>query len=177
MGDKEILELFKSKNLKKGVKAVYTSYPSIRKLVLENSGSKEDAEDLFQEVVLVLMEKTQMSDFQLTSALSSYLYAIARNLWLKELRKRKKMISESFNDLEEEENESSQEEAKRKGAMEAILKLGHKCQQLLILFYYKRYPFDRIAKLLDFRNDKVAKNQKYRCLEKAKSNYLTLNTK
>jgi hypothetical protein len=46
---------------------------------------------------------------------------------------------------------------------------------LLILFYFKKKSFREIASSLAFRSENVAKNQKYRCLQKAKDNYLSLS--
>ena len=53
--------------------------------------------------------------------------------------------------------------------------LGEKCRQLLILFYFKRNSFREIASLLKFGSEETAKNQKYRCIQKAKENYLILS--
>lgn len=177
MRDQEIIMLFRENELKRGIKAVYSSFPSIRKMVITNSGTKEDAEDLFQEVLLVLIEKTKEENFELKSSLNTFLYAVARNLWLKALRKRGNKAS-----LELDENLAGVEldlgidEEKQTWAETALEQLGEKCRQLLLLFYYHRLSFESIAKKLDFKNDKVAKNQKYRCLEKAKENYSLLST-
>jgi hypothetical protein len=50
-----------------------------------------------------------------------------------------------------------------------------KCKQLLILFYFKKKSFREIAAALAFSDEKVAKNQKYRCLQKAKENYFSIS--
>ncbi|MHB1278159.1 MAG: RNA polymerase sigma factor [Bacteroidia bacterium] len=177
MRDQEILKLFRENELKRGIKAVYSSFPSIQKMVLTNSGTKEDAEDLFQEVLLVLIEKTKDENFELKSSLSTFLYAIARNLWLKALRKRGSKASlELDENLASEETDLGLAEEKQTWAEAALEQLGEKCRELLVLFYYHRLSFESIAKKLGFRNDKVAKNQKYRCLEKAKANYSLLST-
>ena len=55
--------------------------------------------------------------------------------------------------------------------------LGEKCRQLLILFYFKKKTFREIASALSFSDEKTAKNQKYRCIQKAKENYLTLTNR
>lgn len=171
MSDLEILRLFQEKRIGKGVKALYAAYPPIRSMVKSNSGSREDAEDLFQEVLLVVMDKLVQPGFELTASLKTYLYAIALNLWRKELRRRGKPLPDAE---AETEADPQVEENKLILAEKAIAQLGEKCRQLLVMFYYHRWSFRKIAQKLEFRNDKVAKNQKYRCLEKAKSNYLTL---
>ena len=55
-----------------------------------------------------------------------------------------------------------------KQAQEAVMKLGQKCKELLELFYFKKLSMKEIAKKLGFASEKGAKNQKYRCIEKAK---------
>ena len=61
-------------------------FPSVASYIKQNLGSNEDAEDVFQEAITVLLQKVRQSDFVLTSSLKTYLYAIAKNLWLKRLR-------------------------------------------------------------------------------------------
>ena len=61
-------------------------YPAIEAHIIRNSGSQADAEDVFQEAIVVLLQQIRRVDFVLTSSLKTYLFAIARNLWLKRLR-------------------------------------------------------------------------------------------
>lgn len=171
MTDQEILNLFREASYRKGMKAVYPAYAPIRRMVLINSGSKEDAEDLFQEVLLVWLEKTKDEAFELKAGLKTYLYAVARNLWLKTLREKGK---ESKALAAETDAQQEHEESRFSLAEEALKQLGEKCRELLVLFYYRRLSFETIAGQLGFSSDKVAKNQKYRCLEKAKENYSLL---
>lgn len=55
------------------------------------------------------------------------------------------------------------------------MKLGQKCKELLELFYFKKLSMKDISKKLGFASEKVAKNQKYRCIEKAKENLKNLS--
>ena len=47
-------------------------------------------------------------------------------------------------------------------------KLGEPCQQLLTLFYFNNYTMESIAETMGYKNDKVAKSQKVRCLKELK---------
>ena len=42
-------------------------YPSVRNFITKNSGCEDDAQDIFQETILVLLEKVPKEDFNLTS--------------------------------------------------------------------------------------------------------------
>src|SRR5690606_32505039 len=67
-------------------------YPSISRFILQNNGNEGDAEDIFQESIVVLYQKVTTPDFQLTSALKTFLFSIAKNLWLKKLRDEKLVL-------------------------------------------------------------------------------------
>ena len=54
-------------------------------LVLKNNGSEDDAKDIFQEAVIVLYNKVQTGNFELSSKLNTFLYSVCRRLWLKRL--------------------------------------------------------------------------------------------
>jgi RNA polymerase sigma factor (sigma-70 family) len=79
-------------------------YPMVRKLVMGNGGSKEDAEDVFQESIIVLLEKTRDKTFKLTSKESTYVHSIAQNKLMDLIRKKKRNFSTAniidLNDIE-----------------------------------------------------------------------------
>ncbi|HET6996503.1 MAG TPA: sigma factor, partial [Chitinophagaceae bacterium] len=60
-----------------------------RKIVVSNGGNAQDAEDIFQEALIIVCRKVKDPGFQLTAQLSTYLYSVSRFLWKDELRKRK----------------------------------------------------------------------------------------
>ena len=55
----------------------------------KNSGSEEDARDLFQEGLVVIFEKVSSGDLKLSSAFRTYFYAVCRNKWLMVLRRKR----------------------------------------------------------------------------------------
>src|SRR6185436_11226786 len=61
-------------------------FPIVAKYVKQNSGSRQDAEDIFQEAIIVLLNNIRHPGFQLTASLKTYLFSISKNLWLKKLR-------------------------------------------------------------------------------------------
>lgn len=180
MTDEEIIQSLQQGNQTAALKKLYQYYPAVRQMILQNNGNRHDAEDIYQEALIILCRKLKEKDFQLTSGLKTFLYSISRLQWMNELRKRKKDISTSLDVTGEKESEIEKlngylrEEEKFKKAETALMKLGNKCQKLLQLFYAQKKTFKEIADALDFSNEKVAKNQKYRCMEKARENYAQL---
>lgn len=91
-----------------------SSFPSILYLILANNGTEDEAKDIFQEAVMVLYDKVLQHDFILRSKISTFLYAVCRRLWLKQLRKRDRTVNiveqENFEVVEVEEDIVNHEE-------------------------------------------------------------------
>jgi RNA polymerase sigma factor (sigma-70 family) len=179
MTDEQIIQELKAGKYTSAIKALYKHYPVVRQLVLKNSGSKQDAEDVYQESLIILYRKVRENDFVLTSALSTFLVGICRLQWMNELRKRNKQVTNGLGEVTAKDAERFtaylEEESKFKQAEQALLHLGEKCRDILRLFYFDKLDFRSIASKVGLSNERVAKNQKYRCLEKARENYLSLN--
>lgn len=76
-----------------GVTRMYAElFPAIHKLVRDYGGPKEEAEDVFQDAVIVVYEKARKPGFQLTSQFSTFFYGVCYNLLMS--RRQKKSASE-----------------------------------------------------------------------------------
>ncbi|WP_338356122.1 sigma-70 family RNA polymerase sigma factor [Yeosuana marina] len=175
MNDKKILELFKNGQREKAFSKLYSLYPKIEALIVSKGGQKHDASDVFQEALIILNRNLEKSDFKLTSSFYTYLYSVSRFLWKNTQKKFSKEELKNFNDTEIDCFHSVLEEKKYQRAERAFLELGERCQQLLQLFYHKALSFKDIANVMNFKSEKIAKNQKYKCLTKAKDIYQTSN--
>src|SRR5919112_4606421 len=60
-------------------------WPMVSHFVLQNSGSEDDAQDVYQEGVVVFYEKVRDGSLELSCQIKTYLYAVCRRLWLKRL--------------------------------------------------------------------------------------------
>jgi len=70
------------------VEEIYKNYaPIMTNLIKQNSGSEEDALDLFQEVLIILHRYAQ-EGFVLSCSLKSFLYTLCKRRWLNELKKK-----------------------------------------------------------------------------------------
>ena len=69
------------------IESIYRdNYSMVLSFVLNNSGNIEEARDLFQEVMIVLFEKAVSGSFELQCLLKTYIYSVARRIWLKRLQ-------------------------------------------------------------------------------------------
>ena len=174
MKDTEIISHLRNNKYSPALKGLYKTLPTLKRYILANSGTADDAADIFQDALVILYKKIQMPDMVFTVPLKTYLLAIARNCWMQELRRRKKLrVNDALPDIAPEED--TKETNSFATATVAFQLLGEKCKALLLLFYYHKKSFKEIAVTLAFSDEKIAKNQKYRCLQKAKENYLTLS--
>jgi len=140
----------------------------IYKLVIVNSGSLEDAQDLMQDTLVVVIKNIRNPDFTLTSSLSTYLYAIANNIWLMELKRRKKNKDVPPKMLVLEEDNSEEEQFKINLIIKALNNMGEKCKTILMESYYKKTPHKEIAELLEVKPASI-KVMKNRCVKKLRA--------
>jgi len=159
------------------------NYPKVGMHVLRNSGSKDQAKDIFQEAMIALWKAVKSDRFEAKSptALQGYLFTIARNKWTDYLRSssfKKEISSEKVMTYLEETDEEVEEDMgvhKLEQARVAFKQLGTDCKDLLTKFYFDRMSIESIAQLLDL--DKAsARNKKYRCMQKLKALVVTNNT-
>ena len=175
MTDLEIIQLVKENKHHPAIKKLYAYFPVVKKHIIQNNGSKIEAEDIFQEALVILIHKINTTVFEPKSTLNTYLFGVCKILWFEQLRLKKKMItSSSYIEENAYYEDDFETDNKDKRAQEAILSIGKKCQELLQFFYFNNLSMKEIAIKLGFSSEKVAKNQKYRCIEKAKE-YLKAN--
>ncbi len=136
--------------------------------VVRNSGTRDDAEDLLQEAVIVLWERVRSGQFHYSSALSTFIFATARNKWLRLLARKRKELPMVHNGNEIASGDASsleiviEEEETIKMRM-ALDKLGDPCRTILLLYYYDECSMQEIAQRMGFANADSVKSKKYQC--------------
>ena len=155
-------------------------YPSVRNFILKNNGSEDDAKDIFQETIIVLLEKVPKDDFNLTSSLKTFIFAISSNLWLKRLRDCNKMVKTEvgiyekyLTDYEEAEKEIHHDNSNK--VFRVLKTITNKCIVLLKAIFYDEKNIDTITKEFGYTNRHTAQNQKFKCLEQARRGTENLN--
>jgi RNA polymerase sigma factor (sigma-70 family) len=161
-------------NDRKAIETIYRAhYSMVQALVINNSGTSDDARDIFQEAIIVLYEKAKSGSFELHAQLKTYLYAVSRRLWLKKLALYKRFSGDLANAPEtiatEDDLEIYEHRTQDFELMEQALQhLGEPCKELLESYYIRKKNMSEIAKEFGYTNADNAKNQKYKCLMRLK---------
>jgi len=171
------LDLLKSGD-RAAFRELYTAvFPSCSNLILNNNGTMNDARDIFQESLLVLVKNLRKEDFELSCSIKTYLYSIMRNLWLKRLNKDKKgglaLVMDDAADMEfiviqEDELAEKQEKELQLNIVAEVLKdFKEDCQKILTAFYFKKQSMKEIAAEMDYTNQFI-RVKKVRCMNALK---------
>lgn len=151
-------------------------YGLVESMVLKNSGQINDVADLFHDTMIVFFNKAKQPDFQLSSTIKTYIFAISRNLWLMKLKKNKKEIQVETAQMEspiEEEFYKTLELTERKKLIRQLIgQLGEECQKILELYYFRKMRMVQIQKSLALTSEQVAKNKKSKCLKRIRKSVM-----
>ena len=159
------------RNMKQGFASILVHMFSFSNL------TNEDIEDIFQESLIVLMQKAKNGSLEISreGALFSYLVQIGKLTACNLVRKRKDITTENvvtisdnlhkeYEDISVDEKQKSQDEF-----LDRVFdSLSSDCKTLLKHFYWGRKPMDHIASVLGMRNADSAKTKKNKCMNKFK---------
>ncbi|MBP6977599.1 MAG: sigma-70 family RNA polymerase sigma factor [Bacteroidales bacterium] len=151
-------------------------FATIKRFILRNNGTPEDAEDVFQEAMMIIYQKTKDNELSLECSFITFLYSVSRHIWFQKLEKNRidpAYVSdlENFIQLSDEMRFEVYDEEKERIRLfqKHFLALGEDCQKLLRLFV-KRVPLAEIMKIMGYKSVKYAKTRKFLCKEKLKKN-------
>lgn len=160
------------------LRALYKKYYNlVLKYVVNNSGTSEAAADIYQETIIVLYENVQKPGFELNCQLQTFIFSIARRLWLKQLRNNghtlrfKEDEEDEVVDVSEEISDHLKKESDIEKMNACMEELGEPCKTLLKDFYVYKLSMEEISEKFGYTNADNAKTQKYKCLQRLKRNF------
>jgi len=159
-------------NIDDAIRYLYRNYfDGLLTYVQNNQGSRQDAEDIFQESIVAFIQLVQQDRFRGDASIKTFLFAINKNTWLNELKRRgragtreakfeteKETIDEGINHF------IAGREA-RAHIMVIMNKLGEGCKKILLAFYYENLSMKEILQTMNYENEQVLRNKKYKCLK------------
>jgi len=159
---------------KKAVETIYKdNYNMVQSLVINNNGSVQEAKDIFQEAMIVLLEKARSGNFELNCQIKTYVYSVSRRIWLKRLQQFNRYSTEVESmvgtvPVDEDVEEYEKRDQEFVMMEKAIASLGEPCKSLIEAFYIQKRNMQDIANQFGYTNADNAKNQKYKCLMRLK---------
>ena len=142
----------------------------IRKHILENSGTESDAVEILQDALVIFWEKVRAGEFVLQSKISTFLFSVARNRWLQELNRKKRLSTIDERHINSADSPDQEQQLIELEQIEMVKyhldQLSPVCKKILMLYYYEDRSMTEISTILGLANENVAKSKKYQCKKK-----------
>lgn len=143
-----------------------------------------ELEDVFQDAILILYEKINKGNFDLSSSLQTYLNSVCRFQLLSKFKQlttldivdndgNSQFDGTITDDLDPVIDEKEVQFVAIEKALERMKLAGGKCYDLIIQFWYHKKSMIDLATEFEYSNDKTAKKQKSKCQERLR--VLTFN--
>ncbi|HEX9151162.1 MAG TPA: sigma-70 family RNA polymerase sigma factor [Flavobacterium sp.] len=125
------------------IRSIYKKFvPKVVSYIRNNSGDEDQAQDVVQEIMILLFNQAKAGKLQLTCPFDAYFFLLCKRKWLNELKKSSNKgvtINDDFTSNSEPTEEMvTQTEAyeEKQQLFDAMFqKLGDKCQELLKLSF------------------------------------------
>jgi DNA-directed RNA polymerase specialized sigma24 family protein len=140
------------------------AFPAVARYIARMGGSMEEAQDLFQDALVIYYEKITSAQAELIVSENAYLLGISKRLWLQRYRAMSK--NQPLNDFEMEAVADEQPATGK--LMHYLETAGKKCMDLLKAYYYDHLPVADVAALFGYSGTHSATVAKYKCLEKVR---------
>lgn len=171
--DSELVANLRSRQrMDETIRAIYRNhFDSLSWYVMNNSGSRQDAEDVFQEMMVNFIDLVQKDKFRGESTVKTFLFSLNRHIWLNELKRRGRALAreEKFEKgqdrVEADTGHMIADRESRQQVIKLVEELGDTCKKILLLFYYENLSMREILETMHYENEQVVRNKKYKCLK------------
>src|SRR5829696_3685932 len=168
-----ISSLMENTGMDAALKFLYREhFELLSRYILNNSGNEQDAEDIFQEVVVAFINLVKAGKFRGESSIKTFLFSLNKNIWLNELKRRGRAMAREEKYERQNVGEALTVDAamelrqSKAELMQVINELGENCKKILLLFYYENRSMKEIVDYLPYENEQVVRNKKSKCLKK-----------
>ncbi len=173
LNDKQLVDAIRQGDKDALVQLYKDNYISVRNYVLKNNGNSDDAEDILQDASIAVWEKIRNDSLELKARLSTIVFAIAKNQWLKRLGKLGRQVNMDGINTEKMTEQAEEFPAHdRKLVVEMMNLLGDKCRELLTLFYFDGLDMSSIAEKMNYNNADTVKAKKHQCFKHLQEQFL-----
>ena len=140
------------------------AFPIVARYVARMGGSLEEAQDIFQDTLVIYYEKVASAQAEIIVNEKAYLLGIAKKLWVQ--RYKAGLKNQPLNDFDIEV--IPDEQLANGKILHYLETAGKKCMELLKAYYYDGLPVSNVATLFGYSGTHSATVAKYKCLEKVR---------
>lgn len=141
-------------------------YPLIKNYIFQHGGTSDQAQDLFQEGMIIIYKKVSAGKLKLFCKFSTFLYAVCKRLWIQERKKEMLRLNKMAESELAAEPVVPYGEETIDRAKELIDKhfnqLSPDCQKILRL-HFNDCSVEEIRTAMNYNTAHHAVDRKYRC--------------
>ena len=143
-----------------------TAFPAVASFVRQMDGSFQDAKDIFQDALIIYLERSTEARIIINVSSERYILGISKHLWLRKFKEDKQKLS--LNDFERTLYIPTDfyPSIRSNRILQFLEVAGSKCMDLLRSFYFEKNNLKVVSKKLGYGSAHSAAVQKYKCLEK-----------
>ncbi len=140
------------------------AFPAVARYINRMGGTFDQAQDVFQDALVIYYEKVQANAHNIRVSEKAYLLGIAKHLWSQAYKAGSKNQPLQDTDIQAE----AEEQPSTNKLMHYLETAGQKCMELLKAYYYDHLPVADVATLFGYTGIRSATVAKYKCLEKVR---------
>lgn len=139
----------------------------VKRFIIMNNGTAEEANDIFQDAVIVLFNQVKLNKYNRNYEVDGFIFSVSRNLWIDKVRRGKRMPIRELVDIDIADSQDllmdmiSKE--KTSAMRKAFERLDEKCRKILNYAIYQKLSMREIAEKMGYSSENVAKTNHYRC--------------
>ncbi|AXG68590.1 RNA polymerase sigma factor [Kordia sp. SMS9] len=142
-------------------------FSKVKTFVLRNNGAITDAEDVFHNALIQLYIRLKNRELVIKSSFEAYLFTTCKNLWRRELNK-KRVTKSKVVELEDKETENAfalLEQEQWELYIEKFQLLSENCRKVLTLLF-NGISYDEIVNTFSYASKVVARQRVFKCKTK-----------
>lgn len=166
MNDDQIIDGIIKRN-PKAIEFLYKKvFPIAKRIIIKNGGTLADAEDLFNDALIVLYQRLRQENFSINVSIQAYILGTVKFKWFRLVKRSNLFTTSDFDEGTEDSIEHLIiENEKRKLFQKCLETMAEDCKRVLTYFFEGRKMME-IAELMGFKSERIAKKKKYLCKER-----------
>ena len=140
------------------------AFPAVARYVARMGGSLEEAQDIFQDTLVIYYEKVTSAHTEAIVNEKAFVLGISKRLWLQHYKSGSK--NQPLGDLDIEAAPAEQPATGK--LLQYLETAGKKCMEVLRSYYYDGLQVSDLVTLFGYGSTHSATVAKYKCLEKVR---------